>query len=64
MPITASGMAAKAAANGTLLEMPTEEDLHLLAQLQVECAERLVEQQHGGAVHDGARERDALTLPP
>ena len=37
-------------------------DLQLLAQLQVERAERLVEQQHGGAVDERARERDALLL--
>ncbi len=37
-------------------------DLHLLAQLQVEGAERLVEQQHPGAVDDRAGERDALAL--
>ena len=39
-----------------------EEDLHLLAQLQVERAERLVEQQHRRLVDDRARERDALAL--
>ena len=39
-----------------------EEDLHLLAQLQVERAERLVEQQHLRVVHERARERDALAL--
>ena len=37
-------------------------ELHLLAQLPVERAERLVEQQHGRAVHQGAGERDALLL--
>ena len=37
-------------------------ELHRLAQLQVERAERLVEQQHRGEVDEGARERDALTL--
>jgi len=36
--------------------------LHLLAQLAVEGAERLVEEQDGGTVHQGARERDALLL--
>ena len=40
-----------------------ELDLHLLAQLEVERAERLVEQQHLRAVDDRARERDALALP-
>ena len=39
-----------------------ELDLHLLAQLEVERAERLVEQQHLGAVDEGAGERDALAL--
>ena len=36
--------------------------LHLLAQLQVERAQRLVEEQHAGTVHERARERDALAL--
>ena len=39
-----------------------ELELHLLAQLQVERAERLVEQQHRGLVHERASERDALLL--
>ena len=39
-----------------------ELDLHLLAQLEVERAERLVEQQHARAVDDRAGERDALAL--
>ena len=39
-----------------------EEDLHLLAQLQVERAERLVEEEDRRAVDDRARERDALAL--
>ena len=38
-------------------------DLHLLAQLQVERAQRLVEQQDLGLVDDRAGERDALLLP-
>ena len=37
-------------------------DLHLLAQLLVERAERLVEQQHLGLEGQGAGERDALAL--
>ena len=37
-------------------------DLHLLAQLEVERAERLVEEEHLRPVHDRARERDALSL--
>ena len=36
--------------------------LHLLAQLEVERAERLVEEQDLGAVDEGAGERDALAL--
>ena len=39
-----------------------ELELHLPAQLQVERAERLVEQQQGRAVHDRAGQRDALLL--
>ena len=39
-------------------------DLHLLAQLQVERSERLVEQQHRGAVDERTGERHALHLPP
>ena len=39
-----------------------ELDLHLLAQLQVERAERLVEQQHARLEHERTRERDALLL--
>ena len=37
-------------------------ELHLLAELQVERAERLVEQQHARLVDERARERDALLL--
>ena len=39
-----------------------QEHLHLLAELQVERAERLVEEQHLRLVDDRARERDALAL--
>ena len=39
-----------------------ELDLHLLAQLEVQCAQRLVEQQHPRAPDQRAREGDALTL--
>ena len=39
-----------------------ELDLHLLPELQVERAERLVEQEHLRAVDDRSRERDALAL--
>ena len=38
-------------------------DLHLPAQLQVEGAERLIEQEQGRTVHDGAGQGDALLLP-
>ncbi len=41
---------------------PLQLNLELLAQLEVERAERLVEQQHGRAVHERACERDALLL--
>ena len=41
---------------------PLELGLHLLAQLEVERAEGLVEQQHPRAVDDRAGERDALAL--
>ena len=37
-------------------------DLHLLAQLQVERAERLVEEEDRRLVDDRARERDSLPL--
>ncbi len=37
-------------------------DLHLLAQLRVERAERLVEQQQARPVDESARERDPLLL--
>ena len=37
-------------------------ELHLLAELQVERAERLVEQQRGGPVDERPGERDALAL--
>ena len=41
---------------------PLELELHLLAQLEVERAERLVEQQHARAVDDRPGERDPLAL--
>ena len=37
-------------------------DLHLLAQVLVERAEGLVEQQHIGIEHEAARERHPLLL--
>ena len=40
-----------------------ELDLEVLAQLRVERAQRLVEQQHARPQHQRARERDALLLP-
>ena len=42
--------------------MSLELELHLLAELQVERAERLVEQQRRGPVDERAGERDALLL--
>ena len=45
-----------------LLLDPLQLDLQLLAQLQVERSERLVEQQRLRPVDDRARERDALAL--
>ena len=41
---------------------PLELQLHLLAQLQVQGAERLVQQQHLRLVHDRAGQRDPLPL--
>ena len=41
---------------------PLELDLHLPTQLEVEGAERLVEQQHLGLVDQGPGQRDALLL--
>ena len=41
---------------------PLELDLHLPAQLEVQRAQRLVEQQHAGLVDQGAAERDPLLL--
>ena len=41
---------------------PLQLELHLLAQLHVEGAERLVEEQRRGPVDERARERDALLL--
>ncbi len=38
-------------------------DAHVGAQLGVEVRQRLVEQQHRGLEHEGARQRDALLLP-
>ena len=42
---------------------PLQLQLHLLAQLHVQRAERLVEQQRSRTVDERARERDALLLP-
>jgi hypothetical protein len=41
---------------------PQQLKLHLLAELEVECAKRLVEQQHLGLVHDRPGQGDALPL--
>ena len=40
-----------------------ELELHLLPQLEIECAERLVQQQHPGAVDQRAGQRHPLLLP-
>ena len=40
-----------------------DEKLHLLPQLQIERAQRLVEQQDARAIDERARERDSLLLP-
>src|SRR5262249_22910810 len=50
------------AGDAEVLLQALEEELHLLAQLQVERAERLVEQQHLGPVDERPGERDALAL--
>src|SRR3954452_13447749 len=39
-----------------------DEELHLLAKLEVECAQRLVEKEHARAVDQRARERHPLLL--
>ncbi len=39
-----------------------ELELHLLAELEVEGTERLVEEQDRGSVHEGPGERDSLLL--
>ena len=41
---------------------PLQLDLELAPELEVECAQRLVEQQHVGPVHERSRERHALLL--
>ena len=43
---------------------PLQLDLHLLAELEVERPERLVEQEHLGLVDDRAGQRHALALAP
>ena len=40
-----------------------QKELHLLAELEVERAERLVEQQHARPAHERPGQRDALLLP-
>ena len=39
-----------------------ELDLHLFAELQVECAKGFIEQQDFGLIDEGAGKRHALTL--
>ncbi len=39
-------------------------ELHVLAELQIERAERLVEQEHAWVIHECPRERDPLLLTP
>ena len=39
-----------------------EFDLHLLAQFQIQCAERLIEKQHFGMIDQGPGKSDPLTL--
>ena len=46
-----------------LLLDPLQLDLELLAKLEVERAERLVEEERLGPVDNGARERNTLPLP-
>src|SRR5207237_7451873 len=41
---------------------PLQLDLHLLAELQIECSQGLVEQQHLRVVDEGPCERDPLAL--
>src|SRR5262249_29431810 len=40
-----------------------EEQLHLLAELEIQRAERLVEEQYARLAHEGPGERDPLLLP-
>ena len=42
---------------------PLELEAHLLAQLQIEAGERLVEQEEPRLGHERARQREALLLP-
>jgi hypothetical protein len=48
--------------DGHLALDPLELELHLMTELEVECAERLVEQQDRRLVDDRASERDTLSL--
>ena len=41
---------------------PLDLGAHVDAQLRIEIRQRLVEQQHARANHDGARQRDTLLL--
>ena len=42
---------------------PRQLGLHLLAELEIERTERLVEEQDGRSLGEGTRQRDALLLP-
>ena len=48
--------------NADLLLNPLQLVLHLLAQLQVKCRQRLVEQQHLRLIDQRPRDRDTLLL--
>ena len=48
--------------NTNLLLDALELNLHVLAQLQVQSAQRLVQKQHLGAVHQGAGDGHPLLL--
>ena len=41
---------------------PLQLHLHVLAELEIERTEGLVEQQHAWVIHEGAPERDSLLL--
>jgi len=41
---------------------PPELQLHLFAQQPVECAQRFIQEQHGGLEYEGPRQRHTLLL--